>query len=287
MKIKFWGTAAAEGIPAVFCDCEACQYSRAHGGRNIRTRSQAIIDDRILIEMGPDTLMHILAYHFDISHLEHCLITHTHDDHFAYDNFYYRRRGFANLADGTLPLTAWGGEELGECLKSDPDGKVNPDGSVLYSFLPPLTPTVLHDSVAGDYEVTALPATHGTKTPYNYIIRNVRENKALLYAHDTSPYRDEKVWQYFADSGVHLDLVSMDCTLGNVPGDHHGGHMNLVLLHRFKDRLFSLGAVDNSTVFVANHFSHNGKDSPYDTMIDPAVNGGDLIISYDGMELVF
>ncbi len=287
MKIAFWGTAAAEGHPALFCDCDSCRYSREHGGKNVRTRSQALIDDRILIDMGPDTWVHTQTYHFDISHLEHCLVTHVHDDHLLYANFYYRRRGFANLAEDSRPLFAWGSEEVGESLMPDSEGKVNPDGSVLFSLIPPLTPTVLHDSVAGDYEVTALPATHGARLPYNYIIRNLRENKALLYAHDTSFYRDERVWQYIGDCGIHLDLVTMDCTLGNDPGDQHGGHMNLVLLHRFKDRLFSLGAVDDTTVFVANHFSHNGKDSAYDKMIDPAVNGGGLIISYDGLELTF
>lgn len=45
MKIKYLGTAAAEGVPAIFCRCEVCRKSKAAGGRNIRTRSQSIIDD--------------------------------------------------------------------------------------------------------------------------------------------------------------------------------------------------------------------------------------------------
>lgn len=29
MKIKYLGTAAAEGVPAIFCRCEVCRKSKA------------------------------------------------------------------------------------------------------------------------------------------------------------------------------------------------------------------------------------------------------------------
>ena len=50
MKIQFLGTAAAEGFPAIFCNCEYCNKARELKGKNIRTRSQAIIDDKILLD---------------------------------------------------------------------------------------------------------------------------------------------------------------------------------------------------------------------------------------------
>ena len=49
MKITFLGTAAAEGVPAIFCNCEYCQNARLKGGKNIRTRSQEIINEYIKI----------------------------------------------------------------------------------------------------------------------------------------------------------------------------------------------------------------------------------------------
>ena len=36
MKLKYLGTAAAEGIPALFCRCEMCAYARKAGGKEIR-----------------------------------------------------------------------------------------------------------------------------------------------------------------------------------------------------------------------------------------------------------
>ena len=47
MNIRFLGTAAAEGIPGIFCQCPACRAARAAGGRELRTRSGAIVDGRL------------------------------------------------------------------------------------------------------------------------------------------------------------------------------------------------------------------------------------------------
>ena len=69
MKIKYLGTGAAEGIPAVFCHCGICEYARKQKGKEIRTRSQAIIDDLILIDFGPDTFAHTLRYDIELANL--------------------------------------------------------------------------------------------------------------------------------------------------------------------------------------------------------------------------
>ena len=50
MKLKYLGTAAAEGYPAMFCDCENCRKAWIEKGRNIRRRSQAITDSELPID---------------------------------------------------------------------------------------------------------------------------------------------------------------------------------------------------------------------------------------------
>ena len=82
MKIKYLGTAAYEGIPSLFCECETCKKARAFKGKNIRTRSQALINDDLLIDFPPDTLVHANTYGIDFQRIHHCLITHSHSDHF-------------------------------------------------------------------------------------------------------------------------------------------------------------------------------------------------------------
>ena len=95
MKIQFLGTAAAEGVPAIFCDCESCQRSRERGGRNIRTRSQALIDDKILIDFPADTYMHFLKYQLPLSKIKTCIVTHSHSDHLYPAEIEMRKEGFA------------------------------------------------------------------------------------------------------------------------------------------------------------------------------------------------
>ena len=62
MKLQYFGTAAAEGWPSLFCGCDACRRAREAGGRNIRTRSQAMIDDKLLIDFPADTYLHMTYY---------------------------------------------------------------------------------------------------------------------------------------------------------------------------------------------------------------------------------
>ena len=35
MKLHYLGTAAAESLPATFCECDICKTARARGGREI------------------------------------------------------------------------------------------------------------------------------------------------------------------------------------------------------------------------------------------------------------
>ena len=62
MKLTYLGTGAAEGWPALFCNCKNCQEAARLGGRNIRTRSQSLINTDLLIDLPPDTYLHKLAH---------------------------------------------------------------------------------------------------------------------------------------------------------------------------------------------------------------------------------
>lgn len=60
MKLTYLGTVAAEGFPEVFCNCEYCKEARKLKCKNIRTCSQSIINDDLLIDLPADTYMHFL-----------------------------------------------------------------------------------------------------------------------------------------------------------------------------------------------------------------------------------
>ena len=50
MKIQILGTAAYERVPALFCGCTTCVYARTHGGKNIRTQAQTLINEDLLVD---------------------------------------------------------------------------------------------------------------------------------------------------------------------------------------------------------------------------------------------
>ena len=269
MKITYYGTAAAEAWPGVFCRCDACQRARAAGGRNIRTRSQACVDDRLLIDMPADTYLHVLNYGLDMSAIPDLIVTHTHSDHYYPNELWCRSPGIAHeLPQGCEVLNIWGDAKVG-AVTSDAGGRVK------FNELP-----LMASADVGGYTVTALPADHdqnaGTRI---YVIS--KDGKTLLYAHDTGYLRDE-VWEYIGEKGLKFDFVSLDCTNCTLPWDR--GHMGIDADRRVRDRLKEMGAADGNTIFCLNHFSHNGQTT-YDDLVQ--MLGDEFMISYDGMSVEF
>lgn len=275
MKIQYLGTGAAEGVPALFCHCDVCNYARQHGGREVRSRCQAIVDDEMILDFGPDTFMHVIRFGMDITELEHCLITHVHEDHFVPESFRYRQRGFANLKAGTKPLYVYGSSDVGSALQANADGTVTADGSVIYREILPF-----QEMPIGSFRVTALPAFHGTENPYFYMI--CKEHKTMLYAHDTDVF-SEQVWEYFVEKKIYFDLVSLDCTEGTKRNLAYRGHMNFERNEEVRDNMIRLGIADANTKFVSNHFSHNGQ-ATYTAACQYGKEHG-FVVAYDGMEM--
>ena len=177
MKLKYLGTAAAEGIPGMFCNCRVCQNALAVRGREIKTRSQAIVDDRLLIDFCPDTYMHVINYGLDLRWVHHCIITHSHMDHFLADDFWCRFEGIASdIGDEPLNvyLTNAGYEKAKEILGGGFNGK-----RVKFHKIVSFEPFTVED-----YRIIPLAANHDAKTdPVIYIIE--KGDKTLLYANDT------------------------------------------------------------------------------------------------------
>lgn len=275
MKFHFLGTAAAEGIPALFCECAVCKEAREKGGRFIRTRSQALIDDDLLIDFNADSYMHFLRYGIDAMKIRHCLITHNHSDHFYPEDLVMRLPDYANFEHEST-LTVYGSDVVGKAMSRalyEDRAFHRLDFKKLKAY---------ETSAVGDYAVTPLTAIHGPHTgPFIYLIE--KDGKSILYAHDTH-FLDESVWKFFEEHPRHLNLISLDCTSANVPEMTYIGHMNLNDNVKVKERLIALGCADDKSIFVCNHFSHNGDDVSYDAFRVLAEKQG-FLTSYDGMEI--
>ena len=175
MHIKILGTAAAEGFPAMFCECDTCKRARAEGGRSIRARSQAVIDDTILIDFGPDTMMQVLKGALDLSKIKHILITHAHRDHLDVDDMENRKSGFCTIPD-KKPIDVYAGTSSIEMMHER-------SASFLESYtlheIKPFEPFAV-----GDYTITALKADHApTTSPVIYLIS--KDGKTFFYATDS------------------------------------------------------------------------------------------------------
>lgn len=264
MKLQYLGTAAAEGVPAMFCPCPACTYARKVGGKENRSRSGAILDDFLKIDFPADAYIQSLLWGLDYSKVQHVLITHTHRDHFCAEEFENRFRPFSQLPDDAAPLTVYGNEQargkMSEFLK---------DGVLEFVTMKP------YDTVnAGGYQVTALNAIHALdETSLFFLIE--KDGKRLLYAHDTDEFTPEHL-EFF--KGKRMDIVSLDCTNGILDCDYIG-HMGISDNLRMREKLYEIGAADERTIFVANHFSHNGV-APYEELCRRMPG---FVVAHDGL----
>jgi phosphoribosyl 1,2-cyclic phosphate phosphodiesterase len=275
MKIQYLGTAASEGWPAIFCKCEACERARKLGGKNIRTRSQSIIDEKLLIDMPADTYFHTLIYAIDFSGLQDILITHSHDDHFYPLDMIAKAPPYAH--NGAVKnINVYGNNVIVKMLKDTMNQSGIPE---ICDYITPIQVEPFVPFNAGKYTVTALLADHmPNENCYIYSIEN--EGKRLLYAHDTGML-PKKTWDYL--TGVQFDAVSLDCTYGLENNDR--GHMGLPNAYEVKAKMLSKGCADSSTQFIINHFSHNGNKT-HEELSDSAEKFG-FLTAYDGMMVEF
>lgn len=278
MKLKYLGTAAAEGIPALFCQCKNCQRARVLGGKNIRTRSQALVDDVLLIDFPPDTFLHQLYHGLRTDEIKSCIITHSHSDHLYAPDLEMRKVNFAILDDDTVPFTVYADESgYNDMMRVMEEGRIQPER---------VQPVRIYPGVGFEvegYSVLPLRAKHAPRTsPLVFVVE--KACRSFGYFHDTSILPEES-WAHLAALEHPMKLVSLDCTEGTLPIDPKD-HMNLRQCVQTKERLLAIGAADESTIFVLNHFSHNGENTLYNDLL-PFAEAEGFTLSYDGMTAEF
>jgi len=272
MKIKYLGTAAAEGIPALFCECDVCKKARINKGKDIRSRSQMLVNDDLLIDYPPDSFYHFQVHEIDLSKIHDLLISHTHEDHFYPLDFEYFLDGFSHPKEG-LPFTIHGSEDIGKPLSTFVLNERN-QGLKTHIMEPFKTYEVSH------YKVTPLKANHGTTHPYIYIIED--NKKRMLYCHDSGLLLEESI-EYLKKNRPIFDLISLDCTEGDKE-ILYGAHMNLDRNIETVELFKEMGLLKENSKIVLNHFSHNGGHVLYNEISKIAKDKG-FIASYDGLEI--
>ena len=277
MEIQYLGTAAAEGLPALFCSCDTCKRARELGGKELRSRTQSIVDGKLLIDFPPDTYIHAQRESLQLGKIQHLLVTHSHMDHFFPVELIHRHEHFGHNAKGMLHV--YGNEAVEksfyEAVLTD-RFKVHPlDEAVKFVRLEPF-----RDFWAEGYHIIPIPADHDKReTCFIYIIE--KDGKCLLYGHDTGMNLSDEAWECIFSH--KFDLVSLDATMGMKQID--GYHMGLLDDIAFVQLLEERQCVTSSTVKVVNHFSHNGKMT-HGQLEEFAERHG-MRAAYDGMKVLF
>ena len=273
MKLTYYGTAAGEGWPGVFCHCDLCQKARQLGGKNIRTRSQALINDDLLLDITPDTNLHSLFYGLDLSKVRYLLVTHSHNDHCLGAELELLKEPYSHTCQG---LEVWGNDRVREKIIR---ATGNDGGEKERFFFHQAEPNVPFSM--GGYTVTPLRATHDRKEQCLFY-HIAQGEKSVLYAHDTGALSEENLESLRQRPGK-LSLVSLDCTMQSQRDGYY--HMGLADAAEQKERLLRLGLADERTLFVVNHFSHNG-GWLHDELCEEAGKYG-FIAAYDTLSLEF
>lgn len=282
-SITILGSAAAEGFPAIFCGCPACQAAWKNGGKDIRFRTAYKVNDRVRVDFGPDSLAQEYKFQLHSERLRHLFITHPHEDHLYPNLLRYRVPGFSAVPEGQL-LTVYGSQgtisDIMEHFWSGTffDGNLAPYQLKLQivDYFDVIKPE------GEDMEVYPMPANHYFDRPYVgasiYAIRN--GSKWILIANDTGELPDA-TWKFIKDKEFKFDIVICDCTHGTQKSQY--GHFGGECVLDVKDRLEKMRAITRETKFVVNHFSHNCLSTHEE--LQAYFNPNGIFVGYDGMEL--
>lgn len=271
MKITFLGTAAAQGIPTPYCDCATCTIARQYHGKDVRKRCSYMINDDLLVDMGPDLFSACAMHDVNLLNMKYALITHSHLDHFFVQNLGLRAKGMRQQTE--LPrltliappsvmtlLNTYGASDENMGLKRHP---VNPYDSVDLSH----------------YKIKSVKAAHfpAVGDAVNYVI-NDGERKILI-ASDTAIYENE-VW--FHLENMKLDLLVIECTKGLHP-ESSSVHLNMDDMQIMIEKMKAIQAVTDKTTIYATHFSH--QHCPSHEELSKVLQEAGVQCAYDGLVL--
>ena len=282
--MTFLGTAAAPSMPVPFCVCTACVEARRKRGKNLRRRSSILVNRDLLVDLGPDVATASFDHGVAFTETSICLLTHSHEDHFAPEFIICRHSDYGAAVSQPLVI-AGSAETIGhmdavlarrfECGSVfDPDTQ-----SALQLSVVCLEPFQQYQ--VGVYRVTPYPANHGAGG--GALLYSIEEGQqAMFYGTDTSGL-SECVWQRLGESNRRYDLVILDQTYGIGVDSRAKDHMSASNVAAHAERFRTSGLLKNSAVVYAIHISHEGCLEHEQLDRCAAENG--YRIAYDGLVL--
>jgi phosphoribosyl 1,2-cyclic phosphate phosphodiesterase len=284
--MRFYGTSAAEGIPSSFCSCRVCMNARKVGGKEIRRRSMLRLSETACIDLGADAFQQAIEYG-DFVNLKHVLITHTHEDHFAFMMMNVRNMSKERIEEPLhLYLTDKAYEIIEFFRRSSPIIKgmtedLEKRGVIVFH------PLSFHETYSIDsMTVTPYRGNHyGNmgENSANYLIR-LPDGRTLYYGLDTGWYLEET---FEALSGKNIDILISECTFALRQGRdlHPKGHLDAYSCIALFDELLSRSAITPETDI---YLTHIGQSSTHEELMGYFASEckqipNKITVAFDGM----
>lgn len=276
MKLTFLGTAAAEGMPALWCECPVCAKAKKLGGKELRRRCSYLLDNDTLIDFGPDAFWQSIEFNIDLLKIDRVVFTHPHEDHLNPVEFVWRRSPWFSIVK--KQLTVIGGRRVfGKLMAHVADDL----GETRWENLN-IRPVEAHPGeklTDGTLELLPLRANHAPgQDPLVYVF--TRGGKSVLVANDTG-WLDDEMWKLL--EGVKLDAAVIESTGGPGHPDWRDGHMGGDTSIAFRKKLVDMGSLAADAPAIVNHFSHNCMANHND--LERFFNPHGIAVAYDGMIL--
>ncbi len=280
MRVMFLGTSAATSCPLVFCKCRVCQNARINKGNDFRKRASLLINEDLLIDLGPDVVTSSAMYNIDLTKVKYILQTHGHSDHFDAGHLITRLKEYAteNVEHINLFASIETVKSLDRWLKTEEVNADLFDENWLDRLCMDIKYITHGDCIKiGKYFVTAVESLHDvSENSLIYIINY--NNKSILYGTDLLRLSD-RAWNILKK--FKLDLVILDHTYGE--GFNAGGHLDagqfIDIIRKMKEEKI----IDENSIIYATHISHEGNDI-HQEMEKLAIKNG-YHIAYDGLEI--
>jgi len=281
MRLTFLGTSGANAFPEAFCRCDNCEQARRLGGPSLRKRSAALINDDLLIDLGPDIMTAAQMHGLSLTGVRYCLQTHAHDDHFDPSHLLSRSPGYGVV--GAPRLHFYASPETmqlaAQRLERDcaPHSLFAPEiGEQLNLALYPVE--VGQTFKADRYRITVFSANHDL--PLNCLLYAIEaEGRAIFYGTDTGTLPEE-TWQALHRCGLQFDVVILDHTYG--PGRPGGpDHLSASQVAEYAARMRAEGLMTAGGRVFATHIAHED-NPPHPQLADFAARHG-YEIAYDGL----
>lgn len=216
-----------------------------------------MIDDDLLIDLGPDVNAACLRFDFDLADIEWVLQTHPHADHLLPIHAVARAASWA--AKNAKPMEWFGTRQTVDTImnglgKAATKMNMVVDDATTPAPLRLTTVQPWREIAFGNYRVQTIAANHDPSVdPMLFAIE--KHGRRLLWGSDTSSLPAD-TWPRIAALGWTFDVVVFDHNDGftrDVSPTHMGSEGGLREMARMRE----LGIVNDDARFIGTHIAHH------------------------------